>query len=246
MCITAHPDDESGGFGGALLLSHAHGVETTVICLTEGRAASNRGAATTDDELAEERKREFAESCSILGVTHHQVWNYADGALLHERGYDVTRRLVRCIRSMRPHVVLTFGGDGGPNLHRDHAMAGVFATVSFHWAGRSFFEPDELENGLGLWAPQKLYYASTEFTVTKFKDEAAVAPKTPASLVLELGELKEIKRRAIEVHRTQLVMDRAGEMYKQYGHQESYLLAAARKPELLGRETSLFEGIDPE
>jgi hypothetical protein len=73
-----------------------------------------------------------------------------------------------------------------------------------------------------------------------------VSPKTTASLVLELGELKEIKRRALEAHGTQLVMSRAGEMYEKYGHQEHYLLAAARRPELIGKETSLFEGIEEE
>jgi LmbE family N-acetylglucosaminyl deacetylase len=246
MCITAHPDDESGGFGGALLLAHRQNVETTVICLTEGRAASNRGSAQSDDELADERKREFEESCEILGVTYGHVWQYPDGELLYERSYDVVKKLVRCMREMRPHIVLTFGGDGGPNMHRDHAMAGVFATLAFHWAGRSFFEPEQIQEGLQLWAPQKLYYTSTEYTVTKFSEEAAVSPKTTASLVLELGELKEIKRRALEAHGTQLVMSRAGEMYEKYGHQEHYLLAAARRPELIGKETSLFEGIEEE
>ena len=246
MCITAHPDDESGGFGGALLMAHREHVETTVICLTEGRAASNRGTAQSDDELANARRREFEESCEILGVTHRHVWQYSDGELLHERGYDVVKKLVQCMREMRPHVVLTFGGDGGPNMHRDHAMAGVFATLAFHWSGRSFFEPQQLQNGLQLWAPQKLYYSSTEFTITRFTEEAAVSPKTTASLVLQLGELKEIKRRALAAHGTQLLLSRAGELYEKYGHQELYLLAAARRPELMGKETSLFEGIEEE
>ncbi len=246
MCITAHPDDESGGFGGALLQAHAQGAETSVICLTEGRAASNRGTTASDDELAAERKREFAASCEILGVSHAEVWKFPDGALLKECGYDVVVPLVECMRRMRPHVVLTFGGDGGPNIHRDHTMAGLFATAAFHWSGRSFFAPEQLAAGLPLWAPQKLYYASTQFTVTKFTEEAAVAPKTPTSLVLELGPLKEIKRRALEAHGTQLVLSRAGELYEQYGHEERYLLVAARHPELMGRETGLFDGIEPD
>ncbi len=246
MCITAHPDDESGGFGGALLLAAAQGAECSVICLTEGRAASNRGSAKTDDELAVERRREFEASCAILNVAHAEVWHYPDGALLHENGFEVTRRLVETMRRMRPHVVLTFGGDGGPNIHRDHTVAGLFATAAFHWSGRSFFAPEQLGAGLTLWAPQKLYYASTEFTITKFTDEAAVAPKTTASLSLELGPLKEIKRRALEAHGTQLVMSRAGELYEKYGHQERYLLVAARKPELMGTETGMFDGIELE
>jgi LmbE family N-acetylglucosaminyl deacetylase len=244
LCVTAHPDDESGGFGGALLLAHAQAVETTVLCLTEGRAASNRGSARSDDELAAERRREFQASCAILGVTRAEVWDYPDGALLTQNGYDITLRLVQEIRRIRPHVVLTFGGDGGPNLHRDHTMAGLFATAAFHWSGRSFFAPEQLQSGLALWAPQKLYYSSTEFTISRFPEEAALAPRTPASLTLQLGPLKEIKRRALEAHSTQRVLTRAGQVFDQFGHQERYLLAAARNPQLLGRETTLFEGIE--
>ena len=67
LCVTAHPDDESGGFGGALLLAHARDADTTVICLTEGRAASNRGDTRSDDELAAARLAELDVSVRHSG-----------------------------------------------------------------------------------------------------------------------------------------------------------------------------------
>ena len=81
MGITAHPDDEVGAFGGSLLLYHSRGVETHVICLTPGQAATNRGNARSNDELAAIRRAEFAASCKILGVTEAQVLDYPDGGL---------------------------------------------------------------------------------------------------------------------------------------------------------------------
>src|SRR5947209_3657157 len=48
MCVTAHPDDEAGNFGGTLRLCSERGVETAVLCLTPGQAAFHRGAATND------------------------------------------------------------------------------------------------------------------------------------------------------------------------------------------------------
>lgn len=244
LCITAHPDDESGGFAGALLQAHDLGVETKVICLTEGRAASNRGQAQSDDELATLRRSEFAKACEILHINHGTILDYPDGDLNKADFYAVVTMLVAEIRTFRPQIVLTFGGDGGPNLHRDHIMAGLFATAAFHWANRSFFAPEHFASGLKPYAPQKLYYVATTFTVSKFTEEAAVAPRVPFSLTLDIAALKDRKQQALEVHGSQGVLDRAGDMYEKYGHQEHYLLAAARKPELIGVETSMFEGID--
>ncbi len=243
LCITAHPDDESGGFAGALMQAHDLGVETRVICLTEGRAASNRGHARSDNELASLRRSEFEQACNILEITHGTILDYPDGDLNKADFYAIVTMLVAEIRRYRPQIVLTFGGDGGPNLHRDHIMAGLFATAAFHWANRSFFASEQLAAGLDLYAPQKLYYSATTFTVSKFTEEAAVAPRVPVSLTLDLAGLKERKQQALEVHGSQAVLDRAGEMFAQHGHQEHYLLAAARNPALIGVEKSMFEGV---
>ena len=68
LCVTAHPDDEVGGFGGSLRLYASRGVEVSVICLTAGTAASNRGGAASDAELAAMRRKEFATACEMLKV----------------------------------------------------------------------------------------------------------------------------------------------------------------------------------
>ncbi len=43
LCVTAHPDDEAGCFGGVLAKYSEAGVECSVICLTAGERAANRG-----------------------------------------------------------------------------------------------------------------------------------------------------------------------------------------------------------
>ena len=69
LCITAHPDDEAGAFGGTLLLYQERGVETSVVCLTAGTAARNRGTAGSNQELAQLRRAEFAASCKVLNLS---------------------------------------------------------------------------------------------------------------------------------------------------------------------------------
>jgi LmbE family N-acetylglucosaminyl deacetylase len=79
MCVVAHPDDECFGFGGALTLASDRGVETYVVCLTNGQAAANRGDAASGEELGAMRSAEFAASCDVLGVTRHELMDYQDG-----------------------------------------------------------------------------------------------------------------------------------------------------------------------
>ena len=98
LCITAHPDDEAGGFGGTLALYAERGVEISVVCLTAGTAARNRGDAKTDAELAEMRTRELGDSCRLLGIKQWEVLGYQDGHLaeapLPEVVGDLVKRVV--------------------------------------------------------------------------------------------------------------------------------------------------------
>ena len=103
MCFTAHPDDECGAFGGALMLAHQRGVETSVVCLTEGRAASHRGDARSGEELANLRRQEFAAALRVLGVAHGEVLAYPDGQLAQQDFSGVTADLVERIR---PEVLI--------------------------------------------------------------------------------------------------------------------------------------------
>src|SRR5215467_14615847 len=109
LCFTAHPDDEAGGFGGSLLRYAARGVETHVVCLTPGQAATHRGGARSDQELSALRRQEFAASCKLLNVSHGEVLDYPDGRLDTQDFRTVVADLTRRVRQIRPHVVLTIG-----------------------------------------------------------------------------------------------------------------------------------------
>lgn len=112
LCVTAHPDDESGAFGGTLALYHSRGVETYVVCLTPGQAATHRGGYGSGGELAVARRAEFAAACELLKVTHGEVLDYPDGHLDRADLFTVVSDLTRHIRQVRPQVVITFGPEG--------------------------------------------------------------------------------------------------------------------------------------
>src|ERR1700759_2268987 len=95
LVVTAHPDDEVGGFGGTLMKYRADGVQTYVVCLTAGEAGTHRGHAKSDAELADLRRAEFASACNILKLTQAWILDYKDGALDRENLYRVVGDLVR-------------------------------------------------------------------------------------------------------------------------------------------------------
>jgi LmbE family N-acetylglucosaminyl deacetylase len=242
-CITAHPDDESGAFGGALSMAHAQGVETSVLCLTEGRAAANRGEAKSDEELGQMRRVEFEAAGAVLNVTHGELLNYPDGGLVRENFYALAGEMVARIRRWRPQVVLTWGTEGGVNLHADHTLVCLAATAAFHWAGRAVYFP---EDGLAPYAPQKLYYSSPPFLLARKPEEAEGATRSPYSLVLELGEhWKQKKLEAFSKHDTQSsLLERVRHVFEEHASHEYYLLAAARTTRNATYDTALFAGVD--
>ncbi len=241
LCITAHPDDEAGGFGGSLALYHDRGVETYVICLTPGQAASHRGGAKDDQELAAMRRREFAASCEILKITRGMVRDYPDGNLYRQDLNRVVYELTLEVRRFRPQVMLAFGPEGGVTGHTDHSMASIFAELAFHWAGRNNRYPDQFRDGITPHRTQKLYYATANFALP---DRQPIT-LAPASTVVEIGRHLETKIAAFQAHRTQAPLWPLFEAHvRQRGRQELFHLAAAINAETISPETDLFQGVE--
>ncbi len=240
LCVTAHPDDEAGGFGGSLLLYRERGVETYVVCLTPGQAATHRGQTRSAEELAAQRRREFAAACEILKITGGEVLDYPDAALDRADFYRVVEDLVLRIRTIRPQVMMTLGPEGAITAHPDHSMAAVFATMAFHWAGRANRYVEQLQNGVAPHRAQKLYYSTALFTLP---DRQPVS-LPPATTTIHIGEHLETKIRAFKAHKTQApLFDLFENNVRKRGQDELFHLAARSVPSVITPETDLFDGV---
>jgi len=242
LCVTAHPDDEAGAFGGTLLLYAERGVETSVICLTAGTAARNRGTARNDEQLAALRRAEFAASCKVLNVAYGEVLGYPDGRLDHTDLYQAAGDLVLRIRQIRPQVMLTFGPDGGLTGHIDHAMAGIFATLAFEWAGRTDRFTEQLKQELKPHRVQKLYHHTADFLLP---DRQPISQPTVTARIHIGGERFERKFQAFQQHMTQApLFERVKKnLGPRDGAEEMYHLAATSRPCEGKCETDLFENV---
>ncbi len=236
LCVVAHPDDECFAFGGALALAAKREIETSVLCLTDGQAATNRGGAESGQELGAMRRKEFAASCAVLGVGSHELMDYGDAQLEFRSLHELGGRLLERMRQFRPHVVITFGGEGGLNSHADHATVSAATTAAFHWSGNAKRFPELGET----WYPQRLFYLTTNFFLPD-RPPPLVAPWT---CVLDIRPVFEQKAKAFAQHTSQApLMERTRSLFEEHGKEERYVLAYTTDPQPATQTTDLFADV---
>jgi LmbE family N-acetylglucosaminyl deacetylase len=239
FCAIAHPDDECFAFGGALALAADHGAEISIVCFTDGKAGSYRGTANSREELGILRRKEFADSCRILGIQHFEVLDYEDGKLEFSPLSELAGKLVERIRSFRPHVVLTFGLDGAPNTHADHTTISAAASAAFHWAGSPKRYP-----ALGpLHTPQRLFHQTSNF----FLPGRLQPLPAPWTLTLDITPVFQRKVDAFRAHTTQVpLLDQVLPLFEEFGKTEVYTLIGSPDPQPATQSADMFEGVLPE
>lgn len=171
--VHAHPDDESSKGAATTARYVAEGVEVVVVTCTGGERGSilNPAMERPDIEanIAAVRQAEMAAARKILGV--EQVWlGFVDSGLpegdplppLPEGCFaladvdEATRRLVRVIREVRPHVMTTYNEHGG-YPHPDHIMTHKISMAAYAAAAEAERWPEQGPP----WAVSKLYYDVT-------------------------------------------------------------------------------------
>jgi len=172
LACFAHPDDEAFIGAGVLAMSIAQGAEVRLVCATYGEAGDMRtpGIATSET-LAAVRHEELRQSCQVLGIPEPTMLRYRDsgwgndpaqrhpGALVNAPDHEVVRHLVASIRRFKPHVVFTFE-PAGLSGHKDHIAISKHATFAYQLAGDRAVFPEQIQEGLTPWQPQRLLYAA--------------------------------------------------------------------------------------
>lgn len=142
VAVHAHPDDEAISTGGALADLARRGAEVTVVTCTLGEQGEVIGepyqhlVADHADQLGGFRIGELRESLAILGVTGRHLGApgmFRDSGMVGDpaqqnprafvnSGPRAVQLLVELFRELQPHLVITYGPDGGYG-HPDHIRA---------------------------------------------------------------------------------------------------------------------------
>ena len=166
LAVLAHPDDESFGMGGTLVLYARKGYQVHLVCATLGEAG------TVDDEylhgfdsISALRESELRCAAQSLGLTAVHLLGYRDSGMpdtpenehpnaqINHSVEEVAGKVVNYIRKVKPDIVLTFDPLGGYK-HPDHIHIQKATTLAFERAADASFYP---ETG-SPFKPLALYY----------------------------------------------------------------------------------------
>lgn len=230
----AHPDDESIAMGGTLASLAAAGIPVTVVTATRGEAGEIHNRDDADevrDQLGEIRTSELIAALEVLGVGEPVFLGYRDSGMMgtpqnqHPEAFwradflEAIGRLVRIIREHRPEVVTAYDPFGGYG-HPDHIQVHRIGTAAY-WAAADVGRFPVGDYGKP-WMPSKLYWATwsrdrmikvrrqmtSELGVgVEVEEPAAGSLEGHITTTVDVGEMFDLKHRALLCHDTQFAAD---------------------------------------
>jgi N-acetyl-1-D-myo-inositol-2-amino-2-deoxy-alpha-D-glucopyranoside deacetylase len=255
LFVHAHPDDEATGTAVTAAMAARRGAETALVCLTTGdrggvadpslRARIASARLPAELELRRLRRAELRRSARLLGFRHLVELGYGDSGMcgcgdnaratcLWQRWRSgdpqPAARLTQVLRSLRPHVVVTYDQNGGYG-HPDHIAAHHLTVTALRTAADPAWAPDgctaAAEPGGGPpHQVSKLYHSCLPASAGRGVIEEAAAAGVDLDAVPSAGvyfrgtvddavvttvvdgqHLLALKRDALRAHRSQITPD---------------------------------------
>lgn len=172
LTFHAHPDDEASKGAPSIAKAVAEGNECFLVCATGGEAGDILNPAMDRPEIRENiakvRAEELAASGKILGFKEVIYLGYRDSGMpdTEENAHpdcfakapieEAIERLVKIIRRVKPHVIITYADEQLGYQHPDHLRVYDISIPAWERAGDPDYYPDAGEP----WTPQKIYYST--------------------------------------------------------------------------------------
>lgn len=170
MHVHAHPDDESSKGAATTAKYVAEGVDVHVVTCTGGERGSILNPKMDKpgvlENITEIRRKEMDAAREILGIKQDWLgfvdsgWPEGDpkpplpeGCFALVPLEEATERLVRLVRSFRPHVMTTYDENGG-YPHPDHIRCHEVSMAAYEAAS----DPDRFPDAGEPWQVLKVYY----------------------------------------------------------------------------------------
>lgn len=279
MTVHAHPDDEASKGAATIHKLRDEGVESTLVCCTGGEEGDILNPAMMSDQVRDHlsavRMIELGRSAEIIGYRRVELLGFRDSGMdgcasnddptcFHQASLDdAVRALVKVIRRVRPHVMVTYGPDQKAYGHPDHLKVWEISQPAFDRAADPTWFPEDGEP----WEVQKMYFTTwyqkrlialheaivasgeeSPFPEDWLKNRAEMDYDAQITTFVEVRDHWHVRRAALLAHETQVDPTEKfwfgvpEEIENQIFPIETYVLAASRVDTDIP-EADLFAGI---
>lgn len=213
LYIAAHPDDENTKL--IAWLSNGKKVRTGYLSLTRGDGGQNLIGPELGDALGIIRTEELMAARRIDGgeqfFTRAIDFGFSKNAAESFEKWgkqEVLGDVVRVIRRFRPDVIITRFPPDRSAGHGHHEASAILAHEAFDLAGDRNAFPEQLEQGLEVWQPRRLFFNGSPWWN---RDLAGLAKNDPNWFVVDVGgydallgqSYTEIAGRSRSMHKSQ-------------------------------------------
>ncbi len=245
LAILAHPDDEGFGPAGTLAKYASEGVQVSLV--TAARPTQLEDPIPNAIPLLNIHipARDRACSCRTSGIRRVCFLDLPTNDLSQVDSQMIEEQIVRLIREIKPQVVITSSPDGWGD--QDHSIISRASAAAFRDAGNSAKFTHHFQDGLGAYAPLKLYYCvlpASEIARWGISGMAGV-PDDQVTATLDVSSYSESMTQTLFCHRNKsldyirwLIAERQLEWKNEY-----YALAGANVKKKMRREKDLFAGL---
>jgi LmbE family N-acetylglucosaminyl deacetylase len=163
LYVAAHPDDENTRL--IAWLANGKKVRTGYLSITRGDGGQNLIGPELGDALGVIRTEELLAARRIDGgeqfFTRASDFGYSRSAeeSFAKWGHEaVLGDVVRVIRLFRPDIIITRFPPSREAGHGHHEASAILAREAFDLAGDPKAYPEQLEQGLEVWQPRRLFF----------------------------------------------------------------------------------------
>jgi LmbE family N-acetylglucosaminyl deacetylase len=257
LISTAHPDDETFGYGGTTALLAARGVQVHALLATSGQAGEITDPALDTPanraKLGALREAEARAAGDVVGLAGLYFLRHPHGRLAEVGDRALAEQVAWHIRRVRPAVVLTFGPDGVYG-HPDHLAIHRATRLAWDLAA----DPAAHLDGAPPHAAGRLFYTAItmELAARRNAERGPVKlngndhpfvgyPEDEITTHVDAREHVELKLEALARHRSQTAarMEQIRAMLRAEPLTERYVLAERRVPDHPGLATDLLAGL---
>ncbi|MCG3198013.1 MAG: Mycothiol S-conjugate amidase [bacterium] len=246
MCVAAHPDDEDSET--LAYYNRGRGVRTSIVLANWGEGGQNEIGSELYEELGAIRARETLAAAELLGTrvyclnqkdfgyskTIEETWRFW-------RREVALERLVRVLRTERPHVVITNHRVGSG--HGNHqAMAELIAEAIPLAASPEAYTAQLVEEGLVPWRVERFFQQARHHEGLPGEDyDVAIRVADPDPI--RGLTFQEIAAEALNRHRSQGIKGVWGRVNaaREQSPVNAFRLVVGDRPE--GKLRDLFEGM---